>query len=318
MKKQYIKKTIYLITLLVLSIILVECNVSSLISGSLSIPESTSNLSVYGPNPISRIPTITPSADYSPTIDELFDGNYAYLGTINRKHTIFVFTKQNGALNIYASSIDSLYNQPVYKIYNNRTLLPAYIKTNGNRVEGISINPVFYESTYDNFMDTNFSFSAGGKLTFNYTTNISRGLYPLKRNLTADIGNKISSNISITDLEDKIVNSGIWYSVENINSRTAAGTASATNYLFFKNHLVASANAANNPVATTTNKYKGWNIWQVTPMGEKYHDNYVYVYDYVDLTLEKSGNEVVMFFFDSPQTPPKRASATLIRLSTQP
>lgn len=317
MNKKY-KNTKYIILLFILSLILIQCNISSLMSVSLEVPKSSSTLSIYGPDPISKIPTITPSSDYVPTIDELFNGDYAYLGTVNRRHTILVFTKQNGVPTIYASSIDSLYSQPVYKIYNNRTLLPSYIKTNGNKVEGISINPVFYKADCDNFMGTNFSFSDGGKLTFNYITNIVRGRYPLKRNLTSDIGNIISSNISVVDLENKIVNSGVWYSVEDINKTVPAGLATSTNYLFFKNHLVSITNAANSPSPSATNKYKGWNIWQVEPMGENYNESYIYVYDYVELTLEKFGSDTVMFLFNSPQVPPKSAWATFIRLSTKP
>lgn len=316
--KLYIKMPILMLTLL---LILAQCGKSLLSSANLGIPKSDNNLSIYGPDPSSMIPVDTPSLDYNPTIDELFNSDYAYLGIIDYKKTLLVFSKQAGHPVVYSSAIDSIYSQTVSQMYDKRTLLPTYIKTNGNVVEGISINPTFYKADYENLMDTNFSFNADGVLRTGYVTNIANGRYIIKRYLTSGkIGKETEKGISVDSLKEKTIGSGeIWHSVSGISSTTPVGNNNGYNYMFFENNLVALTNGNNNPVAADTNRFKGWNIWQIKPLSEEYSDNYVYVYDYVDLTLETKGDKKVMFLYNKEQTGGvKQAWVALIRLSTNP
>lgn len=308
-----------LFLIFIILVFLIQCNFNSMISGNIGMPESKNSLSIYANSPPPFNVNPTPYKENRITVNELFNEEYAYYGSFNDTNVLFVFAKLNGKPAVYTSSIYIIYNEPIYKMYQNRSLIPVYFITNGDYVMGMSIKPIFYKIDYDNFIGTNFSFYFGDVLKQSYATNILPARYPIRRKLSSDVGKNIDDVIlPINELKRKI-SGDIWYSVENIDSKYPLTSSLGLNYRFLSNNEIVIEKTPGIP-GEVPSYFKGWDIWSLKDIGKNYFNNYVYVYDYVEITVELQGDNHIMFLYNTNWSYGSiiQPSYRLIRLSTKP
>lgn len=285
-------------------------------------PTSDKYDSIWNPT-ASDTATIEPSQPKTPSMEELLNPDYAWIGVIDNRKVLIVFDKDKYTEEpiVYFASIDTILNAQLFNLYENRSLLPGRVYYDNKNLI-ISMNPIFFIPKYDNFMDNNFNLLSQNHIQ-GYTTNIKPADYGIRRNLENPLGSYLSSYMPIDDLKNKVIN-GVWYSVIQNDSRIPVSTGN--NYQFMDNYEISISKGETPPIGKPTAN-KGWDVWQLKGYDDTTTTNYLYIYDYVYIYIEENrytnskGNIFdVMYSFSqkyqasSSQSPIFR----LLRYSTKP
>lgn len=270
--------------------------------------------------------TTTPNSPHTPSLNELLNPEYAWIGNgsiINNKDFLFIFDKDKYTGNpiVYFSAIDTIFSEPYYKLYEQRSFIPTtmyYVDGNAHLV--MSTTPVFFVPEYDNFMNNNFSIVSEDH-TSGYTINISPSPNPIRRDINSSIGEKITSYMPINNLKNAIIGK-IWYPVASSNSK--AILSEGINYMFMDNREVSTSKGLTAPSGSPTTN-KGWDVWRYEGYDDVSTTNYIYVYDYVYVYIENNhyitdrGNTFdVMYFFNEKRAGVIPSTSSMLKYSLKP